>query len=414
MIGIYATPDAAYAAAETQAALFASWPQLATVASDGAVLPELPFIGDGARPAWDDLLIVLFGAAPLPAALHGPIQREIDNARREKRASRVLPVSTLDGHRRPPAPLEAVFALHCPEPYNAAGARLARRVGALLALWLRGDDRKVFVSHRQADGQAVAIQITDYLQKHGYDAWRDEERLDGGDVVQDEIERSIAKANLLLLVDTPRAGESEWVAREIDAAIAGFVLIVSVVLRPTGATGSAAEPSVYGAKELRNVRIEADTDAAGVVEPLTDARLADLLAGVEHALSSLLRSQMDLASKVEQTFRDFGFDWQALDAQRFLYAGAKQENEWTFNRFLSHCSSLPPTHLWSVQALRRYRPEGGDPSRHAFNHRLFIYDEGPVPDPTLKRLARDHEAYRDPILRLLHTSRLAAFLSKYQ
>jgi hypothetical protein len=134
---------------------------------------------------------------------------------------------------------------------------------------------------------------------------------------------------------------------------------------------------------------------------------------VENALSSLLRSQMNLAFKVEQTFRDFGFDWRALDAQRFLYAGTKPENEWSFNRFLSLCSSLPPTNLWSVQALLRYQPEGGGRSSHAFNHRLFVY-ERPVPDPTLKRLARDHEAYRDPILRLLDTRRLAEFLSKYQ
>lgn len=413
MIGIYATADAAYSATETQGALFASWPQLATVASDGAVLPALPFIGGAARPAWDDLLIVLYGAAPLPDALHAPIQREIDSARREKRASRVLPVSTLDGYRRPPEPMAEIFALHCPEPYGASGARLARRVGALLALWLRGDDRKVFVSHRQADGQAVAIQITKHLREHGYDAWRDEERLDGGNVVQDEIERTIAKANLLLVLDTPRAGESEWVAREVDTAIAGFVPIVAVVLRPPGTTGFAAEPSVHGAKELRQCRIGAETDASGVVQALPDERLLDLLVGMENALSSLLRSQMDLAFKVEKTFRDFGFDWQALDAQRFLYAGAKQENDWTFNRFLSHCSSLPPTHLWSVQALRRYQPEGGEPSSHAFNHRLFVY-EPPLPAPTLRRLARDHEAYRDPILRLLDTGRLAAFLSKYQ
>lgn len=413
MIGIYATADAAYSAEKTKDALLASWPQLPAVASDGDVLPALPFIGGAARPAWDDLLIVLFGADPLPAPLRAPIRRELDAARAEKRASRVLPVSTLEAHRQPPEPLEEVLALHCAEPDGPAGERLARRVGALLSLWLRGDDRKVFVSHRQADGQPVAKQVTAYLHEQGYRAWRDEERLVGGDVVQDEIERNIADASMLLLLDTPLAGESEWIAREVDAAIAGFVPIVSVVLRPRGTTGPAGEPGVYAARELKHHRIDVVTDPRGVVELLHEDQLAEMLVAVEGYLSDLLRSQQALAFKAEETFRDAGFDWATLDAQRFLYAGSKQENDWSSIRLLSHCSALPPSFLWAVQALRRYEAASADPHASTFNHRLFIY-EPPLPAPTLRRLARDHEAYRDPILRLLDPSRLEAFLSRYQ
>lgn len=413
MIGIYAAADAAYSADAIAGSLSDAWPQLEIRVSSGTVLPDLPFIGAGASRAWDDLLILVFGADQLPAALHGPVQREIDSARAQQRASRVLPVSTLPAHRRPPAPLQDVKAIHCPEPSGEPAERLSLRVGALLSLWLRGDQRRVFVSHRQADGQPLAAHVTAYLEAQGYDAWRDEDRLDGGDVVQDEIERTIADAHMLLLLDTPLAGESEWIAREVDAAIAGFVPIVSVVLRPPGTTGRAAESGVYGARELMSHRIEAQVDSAGVVELLDDAQLAGMLTAVEGYLSGLLRSQQALSFKVEETFRQAGFDWEALDARRFLAAGSKREDDWSWVRLLSHCSAVPPSFLWAVQALRRYRVDGGAPNADAFNHRIFVY-EPPLPAPTLRRLARDHEAYRDPILRLLDPGRLVTFLNRYQ
>ncbi len=410
MIGIYATTDAAYPAEAVAATLATRWPQLATLPSNGAALPALPFIGGEGRPNWDDLLLLVFGAAPLPAALHAPIRRELERARAQGRASRILPVSTHAAHRRPPEPLDAVKAVHCPNPTGADGQRLAHRVGALVSLWLRGDDRRVFVSHRQADGQALATQVAAYLRDQGYNAWRDEERLDGGEIVQDEIERTIAAAHLLLLLDTPCACESEWIAREVDTAIGGFVPVVSVVLRPADPSGRDAAPGVYSTAELVSHRIAVALSPAGAVEPLDDAQLEGLLVAVEDYLGRLLRSQHALKAKVEEAFRDAGFAWEALDAQRFLFACSKYEDDTALVRLLSHCSALNPNFHWAVRALQSYNATAGQPT---FNHRLFVY-EPPLPTPTLKRLARDHGFDRDPMLRLLDPGRLAAFLSRYQ
>lgn len=410
MIGVFATSDAGYQAEAVAAEVAAAWPQLSVTSSDGVVLPTLPFLGAGARPNWDDLLLVVFGAEGLPEQLHRPIRREIDAAAAERRPSRILPVSTLDGHRRPPVPLDTVYAMHCPTLVGNDVQRLTRRVGALLSLWLRGDDRKIFVSHRQADGRALATRISAYLNEHGYNAWRDEEQLAGGDIVQDEIERHVAGSNLVLLLDTPRAGESEWIAREVDAAIAGFVPLVPVLLRPDEATGRDAQPGIYATTELISHRITVELSADGIVEPLTDDQLDDMLAAVEDYLSRLLRHQRSLAANVEETFRSANFEWHPADIEHYLFVCAKEDDFGGPIRMLSYCSAVSPRYYLAVRALQNFKV--GAPGTNRFNYRLFIY-EPPLAQPELKRLARDHQFDQDSLLKLVDLGRLADFLSRH-
>ncbi len=408
MIGVYATSDAAYPAADLAAALRAAWPQLEIRAGDGDAPSGLPFLDGAAGPRWDDLLIMAFGEAVLPAALHAPLAQEVAAARVEQRASRVLPVSTLR-QRRPPVPLGEVLALHCPGPSGESFDALARRVGALQYLRLRGQGLRVFISHRQTDGQWLAAQIEDHLRANGYDPWRDVNRLDGGDVVQDEIERTIAGTNLLLVLDTPAAAASDWVLREVQTALGRFVPVVSLLLRPGDASG--VGPPVYGTAELFSHRIEANLDARAVVQPLGERQLAAMLAAVEDYLSRLLRGQQTLAGKVEAAFRDAGFSWQVLDGRRFLFVGSKRDEDLGLNRLLSHCSALPPTVHWAVKALAGY--SAGQGVGAGFTHRLFVYEPA-LPAPTLRALASDHGFDQDPHLRLLDPSRLDAFLSRYR
>jgi len=96
------------------------------------------------KPDWDDLLIVAFGSAPLPGALHAPLQQEAAAARAQNRSARILPVWTHPEQRKPPTPLADLLAIGCADPGGEDGGRLVRRVGALLSLWLRGQRLRVF------------------------------------------------------------------------------------------------------------------------------------------------------------------------------------------------------------------------------------------------------------------------------
>lgn len=411
MIGIYSTQGAAAAAGDLAGLLRRRWSTEDVVAASGADVGALPFVGGQGAADWDDLLLVLFGADGLPPALHAPIRQEVDAARQQGRASRVLPISTVDGHLRPPEPLEAVLAMHCPDLAGEGAERVARRVGALLWLWLRGAGRRIFISHRQADGKPLAMQLTDYLRRLGYDAWRDEEQLEGGHVVQDEIVKHVDTASLLLLLDTPKAKESDWIAQEVDAAIAGFVPILPVRLRPAEAAGAEAAAGVYATAELRTHRMTARFDDAGAVAPLTDDELAALLATLEDTLTSLLRDQRRLAAQVEGTFRDKGFTWRPVDERRALYDCSKQDEHFALVRMLSHCSAVSPRQFRAVRALQGYRVDGGGGRPLEFGQRLFIYTP-PLARPELRRLVSDYGFDQDPRLRLIDAGRLADYLER--
>ncbi len=411
MIGIYATADAAVRAEAIATPIARAWPDLPIVISNGERLPDLPFIGTGARPAWDDLLLVVCGTADLPAELRAPIAAEVTAATAQQRTCRVLPISTRFEHRSPPAPLHAVKGFPCQAPDGDDGVRLARRVGALLWLALRGGERRIFVSHRQIDGQPLATQVTAYLNDHGYRAWRDEERMEGGEIVQDEIARTIAAAHVLLLLDTPRAWESEWVWREIDMAIAGFVPVVPVVLRPAGYQGPAPDPGFRNAAEFGPHRVPVRLGPDGVCECLSDEALDGLLAALEEQLGRLLRMQRTLADKVEASFLDAGFAWRVCDGQRHLYLGIKADGDFAETRLLSHCSPVSPTLVDAVRAFQKWQPAAGLPE--VFNGRLFVY-EPPLPRPVLGRLVAEQRFRDDALLRLLSTDQLAQFLRRYQ
>lgn len=408
MIGIYTTPDAGLNAAAIAAAIGRVWPDQRIIESDGQPLPNLPFIGAAESAKWDDLLLVAFGRDPLPADLHGPLAAEVEAAVREQRTSRILPVSTLAGQRLPPAPLRAVKALPCLAPDGADGANLARRVGALLWLSLRGTDRRIFVSHRQADGQRVAEQIAGYLNAQGYRAWRDEERLGGAEVVQDEIAHTIAATHTLLLLDTPKARDSDWVWAEIDMAIGGFVPVVPIVLRPVESTDGSG---FRNAAEMAPHRVSVRLDDAGVCELLAETDLNGILAAMEEHLGRLLRLQRTLADKVEASFREAGCDWQTYDSQRHLYLGSRPDLVFAWLRMLAHCSAVSPRIMPAVRAFQDWQPVDKAPA--SFNYRLFIY-EPPMPDPELKRLVAAHQLDQDAQLRLFDTDQLAHFLARYQ
>lgn len=404
MIEIYAAPDLQAQADAIAADLTAAYPGFFEVAtlSQGAA----PFLHRVGQPAWDDLLILLFGGDTLPPHLQAPIQREIDAATRDKRACRVLPIATQADRPIPPAPLNQVKALPCPGSGNNDRERIVRRVGALLGLWLRGDHRKIFVSHRQSDGKALAAQVAQHLKENGYNAWLDAERLKGGEIVQQEIENHVADAHLLLLLDTPQAKDSEWIWKEVDAAIHGFVPILDLLLRPAGA--ESARSDFLALNELHHQSIQVSLSPDGNCKRLSKEALAGLLAAAEDYMVRILRLQMSLAAKAEETFTKTGFDWKVLDDRRKFYLSTKADDFCAQNRILSHCSAVSPTFHRSVRAFQA-APIDDLPC----NVRLFLHEQ-PLARPLLERLTKEHGFRDDSSLRILDIAGLAKFLGLFR
>lgn len=86
----------------------------------------------------------------------------------------------------------------------------------------------VFISYARADGSALADAVRDALRDAGIGRTMDVYAFAGGDLIQDDIDRRIRAADLVVLIDSAGAARSPWVAEELDIATAAHVQAVAV------------------------------------------------------------------------------------------------------------------------------------------------------------------------------------------
>ncbi|GAA4465837.1 toll/interleukin-1 receptor domain-containing protein [Novipirellula rosea] len=145
----------------------------------------------------------------------------------------LFPIALNPDHGRPPKPIANL------KSRNWLGDRdeVLVSIAAAVGLSLRPGENNVFVSYRQVDGSRSANLIEQALRDRGFSTWRDESNslydapnLRLGEDVQEEIEKNIATASALILVDTPRSAESSWVRLEVELAVGKMIPIFPVVL----------------------------------------------------------------------------------------------------------------------------------------------------------------------------------------
>lgn len=101
----------------------------------------------------------------------------------------------------------------------ADGPTLLESVEGYLGLTGFVSKQKVFISYRRSDGRRQAEKIESHLWDHRIPAFLDTNQIEGGAVVQERIVQEIQDKDLLLVVDSPDAASSKWVAEEIKEAL---------------------------------------------------------------------------------------------------------------------------------------------------------------------------------------------------
>ena len=86
----------------------------------------------------------------------------------------------------------------------------------------------VFISYARADGSVLANAVRDQLTAAGIGRTMDVYAFAGGDLIQDDIERRIGSADLVVLIDSAGAARSQWVAEELDIAMVAHVQAIAV------------------------------------------------------------------------------------------------------------------------------------------------------------------------------------------
>ncbi len=96
---------------------------------------------------------------------------------------------------------------------------------------------RLFLSYRRADGETAAAAFDKELRARVESPFRDLSDVFVGDDAEEVIDTNLRLSDSVVFVDTPKAGESEWVARELTTALA---LNLPVVWVRVGASGGRA------------------------------------------------------------------------------------------------------------------------------------------------------------------------------
>lgn len=372
--------------------------------------PGLPVqIVDSAGPCswtspetWSDVLVVPFDGRDL--------SREgrslVDAALRRSPPPFILPVATSASAKVPPAPIDGIKAL----PVEGDGfARGCARIGARLGLALRSRDHTLFISYRAADGTSLAKQFEAFLRSEGYNVWRDDSRdaFDGqtsippGAPVQPQIEENLTRVDLVLLLDTPRAAESEWINLEINLANGNLIPVLPVLFRRKGEKVLCSRFRLLDTLQRTVVLDLPGSDAPSAVDW---SFLRAVLAEMESFLCEIFQRRLSLPHQVRNAFLADNYEWSQRD--RFVYEALKKSQGRLIHRVFSHCSPFDgvydPALRTFVQHFRSIDPRA--------NYALYVYDGLVIPPAQLREIERAAQLVNSTEVILLHHSEVLAVL----
>ena len=352
---------------------------------------------------WDDLLIIIFDASAFPDAGNKFIAEYLKQRPDE---AMLLPVAVDPARQKPPQPAEGIKALLYDATAAGERGRLANRAGGMLGLRVQGRRTKLFISYRATDGAAIAEQVNAHLGSLGLPTFLDQAKeFDGdptilpGSPVQKEIDDALATANLVLLIDTPKALESPWIKHEIDTADGLLLPVLPICFRD----GKDPKKGTRFRSLLALQRwVQLETPPAGA-SPLTTDQLGEIVEAAVTYLCEIFRRRCRVPFLVKREFESHGYGWTVLNQKLLMFASSKKRGRMT-TKVLSHCSIFDQIYEPAIRRFQTYLDEAG----HA-NHSLFIYDGELLPDREVEAFAK---GYPDFVV-ILHHQELATLIDSH-
>jgi len=199
-------------------------------------------------------------------------------------------------------------------PDGTSARRVARRI--LEEFGIEERQRKAFISHKREDGLLAAEYLSDYLSHRGFAPFIDRFNIPAGVDLQARIADELESYAFLIVLETPRAHESDWVFDEVEYALT-HLMGLHIVRWPGDF------PEVPATARLpRQQLVSSDLTNVNGFDVLTPEALDRVLEEVEaaHAYSMvrrrrhLLRSVEDAAEVAGCTCTPLG-DWRLLIEQ---------------------------------------------------------------------------------------------------
>jgi len=287
---------------ETQARPFHPTSSLSTVAAMGL-----------ANPGPDDGVAFVIDDTPTPEA--------VDFLERARAAgAAILPIALDATHRRPPDVVEGVQSFDVkdalrraglmPEHESWAARAFARTALARLAPTCFRSRLRLFLSYRRQDGEGLTAQLDKALSDRHEHVFRDLVEIQAGDTAQEVIDQRLREADVVVFIDTPHAGESDWVARELATAMGNGIPIVWVRIGP--AEGRVPLPVPPGEAPLVELADPNSRPLGEWAEDVLDAAFDQVREAIR-ALTSAL-------GLIRHWAHEHGASVTALDQRRLIYA----------------------------------------------------------------------------------------------
>jgi hypothetical protein len=253
------------------------------------------------------------------------------------------------------------------------------------------------------DGSEIAEQVNTHFRTLGHRTFLDQAReFDGepsilpGSPVQKEIDDALDTANLVLLIDTPRAPESPWIKHEIDTADGLLLPILPVCFRD-----STDPKKGTRFRELLALQrwVMLPTPPAGPA-PLSSYQLDQIVDETETYLCEIFRRKCRVPFIVKKEFVSRGFAWAVLNQKLLMFTSSKTGGRLT-TKILNHCSIFDEIYEPAIRRFHDFLSEAGH-----VNHSLFIYDGELLPDYEVLEFAK---GIPDSVV-ILHHQELAALI----
>ncbi len=353
-------------------------------------------------PSWDDLLVVMYASVSFPDAGNQFVARFLT---KNKSRPLILPVALDAGHRKPPVAVERFKAFEIQSDSLGTEGKLINRIGAMLHLRVQKRDAKIFISYRARDGSEIARQVYQFLTSLGFNVFLDEAReLDGdtmilpGSEVQEEIDKGLASASFLLLMDTPAAPASPWIQHEVDTANAMMLPILPICFRER--CDPKLGPRFRSLLELQRW-LPLETPSTSANPPLTENDLDKINIQMEVYMCEIFQRRCRVPFIVEKEFVSRQFAWRALDRRLLMFESVKEHSLRLETKVISHCSVFDQVYSPALKAFAKFLEGSG-----RCNYSLFVYDGALIPEPQLKEIVEQTEG---PAI-ILHHQELATLI----
>ncbi len=188
------------------------------------------------------------------------------------------------------SPINAIF-------WSGSGSDAARTL--LRTLGLLEQERRVFISYRRGEGEAIAEQLWDRLTRLDFDVFLDRYRVAPAVNFQEFLFLELSDKAFVVLIESPTAHERTWIQHEVTYALQHMIGLLG--LRFPRATGF---PAIHDGFRQQLV----DTDLEGSVggpQRLAEATLNAVVERIEREHAQILRSRrIQLLESAQQFAED--------------------------------------------------------------------------------------------------------------